>query len=411
MSTAQRTQKALRWLAGSILLSGGAALLTGCGGGDGLSINDTAQSSVSNGDWQWALPAYFPVPKAPESNPMTAAKVDLGRHLFYDRRLSGNGTQSCASCHQQDKAFTDGRAQGLGSTGVLHPRSPQGLANVAYNATLTWANPSLVTLEKQMEVPLFGDDPVEMGVNDHNRAEVLERLRAEPAYGPKFAAAFPNANTNANTNANASSAIDWGQIIQAIASFQRSLISGNSRYDHYLQGKVQLSAPETRGMTLFFGEKAECFHCHGSFNFNDQIVHAASRVVEMPFHNTGLYNVGGTGAFPEPNRGVFELSALVKDMGFFRAPSLRNVALTAPYMHDGSIATLEEVLDVYAAGGRNIAQGPHAGDGRQNPHKSELVSLIDLNTQEKSDIVTFLKTLTDHEFITDSRYSDPWPRP
>ena len=407
MSTAQRTQKALRWLAGSILLSGGAALLTGCGGGDGLSINDTAQSSVSNGDWQWALPAYFPVPKAPESNPMTAAKVDLGRHLFYDRRLSGNGTQSCASCHQQDKAFTDGRAQGLGSTGVLHPRSPQGLANVAYNATLTWANPSLVTLEKQMEVPLFGDDPVEMGVNDHNRAEVLERLRAEPAYGPKFAAAFPNANTNANT----SSAIDWGQIIQAIASFQRSLISGNSRYDHYLQGKVQLSAPETRGMTLFFGEKAECFHCHGSFNFNDQIVHAASRVVEMPFHNTGLYNVGGTGAFPEPNRGVFELSALVKDMGFFRAPSLRNVALTAPYMHDGSIATLEEVLDVYAAGGRNIAQGPHAGDGRQNPHKSELVSLIDLNTQEKSDIVTFLKTLTDHEFITDSRYSDPWPRP
>lgn len=409
MSTAQRTQKALRWLAGSILLSGGAALLTGCGGGDGLSINDTAQSSVSNGDWQWALPAYFPVPKAPESNPMTAAKVDLGRHLFYDRRLSGNGTQSCASCHQQDKAFTDGRAQGLGSTGVLHPRSPQGLANVAYNATLTWANPSLVTLEKQMEVPLFGDDPVEMGVNDHNRAEVLERLRAEPAYGPKFAAAFPNTNTN--TNANASSAIDWGQIIQAIASFQRSLISGNSRYDHYLQGKVQLSAPETRGMTLFFGEKAECFHCHGSFNFNDQIVHAASRVVEMPFHNTGLYNVGGTGAFPEPNRGVFELSALVKDMGFFRAPSLRNVALTAPYMHDGSIATLEEVLDVYAAGGRNIAQGPHAGDGRQNPHKSELVSLIDLNTQEKSDIVTFLKTLTDHEFITDSRYSDPWPRP
>ena len=407
MSTAQRTQKALRWLAGSILLSGGAALLTGCGGGDGLSINDTAQSSVSNGDWQWALPAYFPVPKAPESNPMTAAKVDLGRHLFYDRRLSGNGTQSCASCHQQDKAFTDGLSRAIGSTGAAHPRSSQGLANVAYNATLTWANPSLVTLEKQMEVPLFGDDPVEMGVNDHNRAEVLERLRTEPAYGPKFAAAFPNANANAN----ASSAIDWGQIIQAIASFQRSLISGNSRYDHYLQGKVQLSAPETRGMTLFFGEKAECFHCHGSFNFNDQIVHAASRVVEMPFHNTGLYNVGGTGAFPEPNRGVFELSALVKDMGFFRAPSLRNVALTAPYMHDGSIATLEEVLDVYAAGGRNIAQGPHAGDGRQNPHKSELVSLIDLNTQEKSDIVTFLKTLTDHEFITDSRYSDPWPRP
>lgn len=396
MSTAQRTHKALRWLAGSLL--SGAAVLAGCGG-DGVSVNDTVQPSAEG--WQWVLPAHFPVPKVPEGNPMSEAKVDLGRHLFYDRRLSGNGTQSCASCHQQDKAFTDGRAQGLGSTGVLHPRSPQGLANVAYNATLTWANPSLVTLEKQMEVPLFGEDPVEMGVNDHNRAEVLERLRAEPVYAPKFAAAFPGVATP----------IDWGHVIQAIASFQRSLLSGNSRYDQYLQGKVQLSDPETRGMRLFFGEKAECFHCHGSFNFNDQIVHAASRVVETPFHNTGLYNLGGTGAFPEHNRGVFELTALVKDMGFFRAPSLRNVEVTAPYMHDGTITSLEAVLDFYAAGGRNITTGPYAGDGRQNPHKSELVGLIDLNAQDKSDIVAFLKTLTDHEFLTHSRHSDPWPRP
>lgn len=397
MSTAQRTHKALRWLAGSLLL--GVVVLAGCGGGGGVSINDTVQPSGDG--WQWTLPAYFPVPKVPETNPMSEAKVDLGRHLFYDRRLSGNGTQSCASCHHQDKAFTDGLAQAVGSTGVVHPRGAQGLANVVYNATLTWANPSLVTLEKQMEVPLFGDDPVEMGVNDHNRAEVLERLRAEPVYAPKFAAAFPGVVTP----------IDWGHVIQAIASFQRSLLSGHSRYDQYLQGKVQLSVPETRGMALFFGEKAECFHCHGSFNFNDQIVHAASRMVETPFHNTGLYNLGGTGAFPEHNRGVFELTALVKDMGFFRAPSLRNVEVTAPYMHDGTIATLEDVLDFYAAGGRNITTGPHAGDGRQNPHKSELVSLIDLNAQDKSDIVAFLKTLTDHEFLTDSRYANPWPRP
>ncbi|MFC4788455.1 MULTISPECIES: MbnH family di-heme enzyme [Giesbergeria] len=397
MSTAQRTHKALRWLAGSLLL--GVVVLAGCGGGGGVSIDDTVQPSGDG--WQWTLPAYFPVPKVPETNPMSEAKVDLGRHLFYDRRLSGNGTQSCASCHHQDKAFTDGLAQAVGSTGVVHPRGAQGLANVVYNATLTWANPSLVTLEKQMEVPLFGDDPVEMGVNDHNRAEVLERLRAEPVYAPKFAAAFPGVVTP----------IDWGHVIQAIASFQRSLLSGHSRYDQYLQGKVQLSVPETRGMALFFGEKAECFHCHGSFNFNDQIVHAASRMVETPFHNTGLYNLGGTGAFPEHNRGVFELTALVKDMGFFRAPSLRNVEVTAPYMHDGTIATLEDVLDFYAAGGRNITTGPHAGDGRQNPHKSELVSLIDLNAQDKSDIVAFLKTLTDHEFLTDSRYANPWPRP
>ena len=396
MTTAQCLPTALRRACGSLLV--GAAVLAGCGGG-GVSVNDTVQAPGA-GQWRWELPAHFPVPKVPESNPMSEAKVDLGRHLFYDRRLSGNGTQSCASCHHQDKAFTDGLGTAIGSTGMAHPRGAQGLANVAYHATLTWANPSLVTLEKQMEVPLFGDDPVEMGVNDHNRTEVLARLHAEPVYAAKFAAAFPEA----------AQPMGWGQVIQAIASFQRTLLSGHSRYDQYLQGKAQLTVPETRGMALFFGEKAECFHCHGSFNFNDQIVHAASRVVETPFHNTGLYNLGGTGAFPEHNRGVFELTALVKDMGAFRAPSLRNVEVTAPYMHDGSVATLEAVLDFYADGGRRIASGPYAGDGRLNPHKSELIGLIDLNAQDKSDLVAFLKTLTDHDFLQNPRHSDPWPR-
>lgn len=396
MTTAQCIPTVLRRACGSLLV--GATVLAGCGGG-GVSVNDTVQAPGA-GQWRWELPAHFPVPKVPESNPMSEAKVDLGRHLFYDRRLSGNGTQSCASCHHQDKAFTDGLGTAIGSTGMAHPRGAQGLANVAYHATLTWANPSLVTLEKQMEVPLFGDDPVEMGVNDHNRAEVLARLHAEPVYAAKFAAAFPEA----------AQPMGWGQVIQAIASFQRTLLSGHSRYDQYLQGKAQLTVPETRGMALFFGEKAECFHCHGSFNFNDQIVHAASRVVETPFHNTGLYNLGGTGAFPEHNRGVFELTALVKDMGAFRAPSLRNVEVTAPYMHDGSVATLEAVLDFYADGGRRIASGPYAGDGRLNPHKSELISLIDLNAQDKSDLVAFLKTLTDHDFLQNPRHSDPWPR-
>lgn len=396
MTTAQCIPTVLRRACGSLLV--GAAVLAGCGGG-GVSVNDTVQVPGA-GQWRWELPAHFPVPKVPESNPMSEAKVDLGRHLFYDRRLSGNGTQSCASCHHQDKAFTDGLGTAIGSTGMAHPRGAQGLANVAYHATLTWANPSLVTLEKQMEVPLFGDDPVEMGVNDHNRTEVLARLHAEPVYAAKFAAAFPEA----------AQPMGWGQVIQAIASFQRTLLSGHSRYDQYLQGKAQLTVPETRGMALFFGEKAECFHCHGSFNFNDQIVHAASRVVETPFHNTGLYNLGGTGAFPEHNRGVFELTALVKDMGAFRAPSLRNVEVTAPYMHDGSVATLEAVLDFYADGGRRIASGPYAGDGRLNPHKSELISLIDLNAQDKSDLVAFLKTLTDHDFLQNPRHSDPWPR-
>jgi cytochrome c peroxidase len=387
-------------------LAGGAALvavLTGlaaCGG----SGTERVETRAASGTWMWALPAYFPEPKVPDDNPMSAEKVELGRFLFYDKRLSGNGKQACASCHHQDKAFTDGLALAVGATGEQHPRGAQHLSNVVYNATLTWANPSLVTLERQMETPLFGERPIEMGVNDANKDAVLQRLQDDTtlsSYPQRFAAAFPAA----------SPPISWGNIIKAIASFQRTLISGNSRYDQWLAGKGLLSDGELRGMKLFFGEKAECFHCHGSFNFNDQILHAGSRIVETPFSNTGLYNIGGSGAFPEPNRGVFELTARADDMGRFRAPSLRNVAVTAPYMHDGTLADLAEVLRFYAAGGRNLTTGPHAGDGRANPFKSDLISRIDLSDQEQADLIAFLQTLTDHEFLTDPRHADPFAAP
>ncbi len=371
--------------------------LVACGGGG----TDLVETRTDAGGWTWSLPAHFPVPRVPEDNPMSAEKVELGRFLFYDPRLSGNGTQACAGCHDQALAFTDGRAQAIGSTGELHPRSAQHLSNVVYNATLTWANPSLVTLERQMETPLFGESPIEMGVNDANSDAVLQRLRNDSsvsAYPQRFAAAFPGQ----------ADPIGWGNVVKAIASFQRTLVSGNSRYDQWLGGASTLSAAEQRGMNLFFGEKAECFHCHGSFNLNDQVVHAGSRIVETPFSNTGLYNIGGTGAFPEPNRGVFELTARAEDMGRFRAPSLRNVGVTAPYMHDGTIATLEDVLHFYAAGGRHIASGPLAGDGRLNPFKSDLVTLIDLTEQEQADIVAFLRALTDHEFLTNPRHANPF---
>lgn len=370
-----------------------ALLMVGCLAG--------AVLATPNGLWSWVLPAFFPEPRVPLDNPMSADKVELGRHLFYDRRLSGNGTQSCASCHVQALAFTDGRALALGSTGQSHSRNAQGLANVAYSPTLTWANPALVTLEKQMEVPLFGTDPVEMGVNDHNRDEVLGRLAADPAYPARFAKAYPGQDRP----------ITWGHVIHAIAAFQRTLLSGNSRYDQHLQGQTQLTPAETRGMELFFGEKAECFHCHGSFNFNDQTLHARSRLADTPFHNTGLYNIGGTGAFPEPNRGVYELTQKLADMGAFRAPSLRNVEVTAPYMHDGSIATLGEVLDFYAAGGRHIRSGPHAGDGRTNPYKNDLINQIELDARERADLVAFLKTLTDQAFLSDPKFADPFAPP
>ena len=394
MSHGQRLMRALLGLAGTTVVVTTVSLW-GCGGNN-VSVRDSSQ-----GIWSWALPPNFPTPRVPADNPMNEAKVELGRFLFYHRRLSGNGTQACASCHHQDKAFTDGRALAIGSTGEMHPRSAQGLANVAYNTTLTWANPSLLSLEAQAQVPLFGERPVEMGVNDSNVAEVLARIQNDPAYPGRFAAAFPGT----------AAPISWGNITRAIAAFQRTLISGNSRYDQFLQGKATLTPSEQRGLTLFNSEKAECFHCHGGFNFNDQVVHASTQVIDTPFHNTGLYNIGGTGAFPLGNQGLFEFTDKPADRGKFRAQSLRNVGVTAPYMHDGSITTLEEVLDFYAAGGRNITSGPHAGDGRLNPNKSELISRIDLTAQEKADLVAFLKTLTDHDFLTNPKFANPFATP
>ncbi len=395
MSHGQRLKQALLGLAGTVVVAATLSLW-GCGG-NSVSVNDSTQA----GAWLWALPANFPTPRVPADNPMSEAKVELGRFLFYDRRLSGNGTQACASCHHQDKAFTDGRALPSGSTGEMHPRNAQGLANVVYNTTMTWANPSLLSLEAQMQVPLFSEAPVEMGINDSNVNVVLDRVKTDARYLDLFKAAFPGVDQP----------VTWGNITRAIATFQRTLISGNSRYDQFLQNKVTLSAGEQRGLTLFNSEKAECFHCHSGFNFNDQVVHASTQVSDTPFHNTGLYNIGGTGNFPAGNQGLFEITGRLTDRGKFRAQSLRNVEVTAPYMHDGSMATLEDVLDFYAAGGRNVMSGPNAGDGRLNPNKSDLISRIDLTAQDKADLVAFLKTLTDHDFLTNPKLANPFAAP
>ncbi len=351
----------------------------------------------SGADWVWSLPDYLPPPHVPADNPMSETRFQLGRRLFYDARLSGNGKESCASCHLPHLAFSDGRKVAVGATGETTPRNAPSIANVAWRATLTWANPALVSLEAQMLAPLFGENPIEMGVNDANKKEILARFAADADYRRDFAQSFPGE----------AQPITLGNIIKAIAVFERGVVSISSKYDRYLQGKETLTPEETRGKDLFFGEKAECHHCHGSINFDDQFYHAKSRVIEMQFHNTGLYNIGGTGDYPEPNRGVYENSSKAEDMGAFRAPSLRNVAVTGPYMHDGSVATLEEVIDIYAAGGRNVTSSPFAGDGRTNPHKSELIVPIDLSAQEKSDLVAFLKTLTDEAFLTSPRLAAP----
>ena len=342
------------------------------------------------GSWEWDLPPGFPVPRVPADNPMTPAKVELGRRLFHDPRLSGNGTLACASCHRPELAYTDGRARAVGALGDEHPRSAMSLANVAYAATLGWDDPTLTQLEDQALVPLLNEHPVEMGVAGHEQ-EVLARLRAADDYLRLFGRAFPKS----------ADPFTLDNVVRALASFERTLISGDTPYDRWAyRGEVDALTPEARaGARLFFSRRLACSRCHAGFNLSSPVVYEGSEPEEPEFHNTGLYNVDGEGAYPEPNTGVRRVTKRREDMGRFRAPTLRNIALTAPYMHDGSLATLEDVVEHYAAGGRVIAEGPHAGDGRSNPLKDPALDGFKLSREERDQLVAFFHALTDETFI------------
>jgi cytochrome c peroxidase len=357
-----------------------------------------AQDVATPVAFEWALPTGFPAPPEPADNPVSSQKVELGRRLFYDKRLSSNGTLSCASCHVQALAFTDGRATAIGSTGQRHPRSSMTLANVAYASTLTWANPLMSALERQALVPMFGDAPVELGLS--SIAQIEDRLRGVAIYRESFRAAFPEAEQPITAN----------NMNKALASFQRTLLSGGSAFDRwYFDGDdTAMSESAQRGYALFDGPALGCSGCHAGFNFSDHTRAAGEARAAAPYHNTGLYNLDGGGRYPEPNTGVYEVTHNPADMGRFKVPTLRNIAVTAPYMHDGSIATLSEVLEHYAAGGRTILAGRHAGNGNDNPLKSERLTGFALGAEQHADLLAFLDSLTDNEFLTDPKFSDPW---
>ena len=340
--------------------------------------------------YEWRLPAGLPIPLVPADNPMSEAKVALGRHLFYDTRLSVDRSFACASCHRHELAFTDGKPRAVGVTGEVHPRGSMSLANVAYNRAFNWGDPEKERLEDQMRVPMFGTDPIELGLGGLED-ELIARLSADARYRRMFAEAFSSAPDPVTVD----------NVVAAIAAFERTLISGNSPYDRlvFWGDDSEFPAAARRGMRLFFSERTSCGRCHATFNFSGAIAFEGSAPAEPDFHNTGLYNVDGAGSYPERNRGVFEFTGEAADMGRFRPPTLRNIEVTAPYMHDGSLHTLGEVIDHYAAGGRQ---------GRDHPYKSELVAGFELSAAEKADLIAFLKSLTDREFLADPRFSNPW---
>lgn len=327
--------------------------------------------------YKWNIPEGFPAPNVPDDNPMTQEKVALGERLFNDVRLSVNEKQSCASCHLKAFAFAEPKTTSIGSTGDVLNRNAMALVNVAYNGSFTWAHDGLGKVENQILIPLFNEAPVEMGVTGNEEA-ILAKL---DDYGPEFESVFGSEDIN------------FDHIVKALAAFVRSLTSFNSDFDRYayFNDDAALTPSAIRGMDLFFSEKLECFHCHGGFNFTQSSKHAMQTLDLVSFHNTGLYDIDGKGSYANGDQGLADITFNPKHRGKFRAPTLRNIMLTAPYMHDGSVATMSELIDIYAAGGR--------GDGINNPLKSPFVQGFDITDEEKQDLLNFLESLTDYEFV------------
>lgn len=356
-------------------------------------VDDPNRLSGNPADFRWVLPAGVTPPPVPGDNPMSPAKVELGRRLFYDTRLSINGAFSCASCHRQEFAFADARNVSVGATGEAHPRNSIGLANVGYQRTLGWAAPTTNTLEQHAPIPMFGDTPVEMGLQGRE-VTVETALQGVALYRQLFATAFPGEREP----------VTMANVVKSIAAFQRTLISFDAPVDRYRRGDTRaLDAAAVRGMALF--DAKGCTRCHAD---ETRIGAGGPGAIGSAFANTGLYNVGGSGGYPRPNRGLYETTARTEDMGRMKVPSLRNVGLTFPYGHDGSVGSLEALLDNYVRGGRLVRLGPNAGDGRDNPFKDPRITPFSLSAVERSDLLAFLRALKDSAFVTDPRFANPW---
>ena len=308
----------------------------------------------------------------PADNPLTVAGVNLGRHLFYDPILSRDSTRSCSSCHLQDHGFSDTLSISTGIEGRLGKRNAIALTNLAYHYTNFFWDGRAESLEMQALVPI--EDSLEMG---NTWEEVEARLQEHATYPVLFRQAFGLEHIDD---------IDRSLVAKALAQFERSMISADAKFDRYLAGEAKLSEAEERGRLIFFDESevlptGECSHCH-----------IAPLFTSLEFFNNGLDNTDR----PLKDGGKWTVTANPFDMGKFKTPSLRNIALTAPYMHDGRFATLEEVIEQYNQG------------GHYSKNESPNVRPLGLQAHDKTDLIAFLHTLTDTSYLHRADLSNPF---
>lgn len=303
------------------------------------------------------IPPGFPDLDFPEDNTFTRGRFEMGRRLFYDPVLSRDSSISCASCHKAHLAFSDNVAFSPGVDQAPGTRNAPTLANVAYLPYFTREG-GVPTLEMHVLVPLQ-----EQNEFDFNIVDAAKRLAAIPSYVQMSRTAYGRDP-------------DYFVITRALACFQRALLSGNSPYDLYVyqQQENALDAVEIAGMKLFFSQRTGCTGCHSGFNFTNN-----------SFQNTGLYD-------DYPDIGRKRLTGQQNDLALFKVPTLRNAGLTAPYMHDGSMASLEEVVEHYNSG------------GYAHPNKSPLVKPLGLTPGEKAAVVAFLNALTDAQFVNNQNF-------
>jgi len=333
--------------------------------------------------YELEIPEGFPPAKIPLDNPLTVEGIALGRHLFWDSILSKDNKMNCAGCHAPNAAFTDVKTTSIGVDGIAGKRNSMPLFNLTWSPKFLWDG-SAETLEEQILNPVR--DPIEMHLN---WKDATEKLRAAPHYQQMFARAF-----GVNT------AIDSMSTVKAIAQFLRAMISASSKYDKAVSGKetgVKLTNTELNGLTIFStlndSEFGHCSRCHGNMLFSD---------IYDYFRNNGLDSWQNKEELADWGLGVH--TGLDSDLGKFKAVSLRNVELTAPYMHDGRFATLEEVVDFYLL------------DVQQSPTLDHIMKTGFLNNGKplsipengKADLIAFLKTLTDWDFVTDTSFHSPF---
>jgi cytochrome c peroxidase len=304
--------------------------------------------AASPAAYAWRLPPGFPEPAVPADNPMSEAKVSLGAKLFADPRLSIDGAHSCEGCHSPQRAFTDGLTRSRGATGVTLALNAPTVLNAAYSPSLGWHDAGLRTLEQQMRGPLFNEHPPELGLAGRE-AEVEAGLAADAALAAGFAQAF----------AGDPRPVSMDNVIRAIAAYERTLVAGRSPFDRYVFGgdHAALDQARKRGMELFFSPRSGCSACHGGINFAGPWVDRTQPVADAIFADTGTGDS-------------------------VRVPTLRNLAATAPYMHDGRFASLDAVLDHY----EKLAVDP-AADAR--------LRRAPLTTEQRALLAAFLDSLND----------------